>query len=121
MIAGPTSFSSNRFAIDSPLEEAGFELPVPLARMSSILRGGEEAELDRVGLETRHPLSTAMIGSNRWHRCPTLVVVPGAEPIGSTANYEAMHTVQQQNVRIYLNQRAVVGDGPQVCQRTRRR
>src|SRR5712671_4164574 len=51
-------------------EEDGFELPVPLARMSSILRGGEEAEVDRGGLETRHPLSTGMIGSNRWHRLP---------------------------------------------------
>src|SRR6266851_5653544 len=35
------------------------------------------------------------------------------------ASTTTMHTVQQQNVRIYLNQRAVVGDGPQVCQRTR--
>ncbi len=75
----PISSGSNRlaaiagrtgFAQDSSLEEAGFELPVPLARMSSILRGGEEAELDRGGLETRHPLSTGMIGSNRWHRLP---------------------------------------------------
>jgi hypothetical protein len=38
--------------------------------MSSILRGGEEVELDRGGLETRHPPSTGMIGSNRWHRLP---------------------------------------------------
>jgi hypothetical protein len=29
---GPTSSGSNRFAIDSPLEEVGFEPPVPLAK-----------------------------------------------------------------------------------------
>jgi len=34
---GPTSSSSNRFAIDSPLEEAGFELVVPDFRETFLL------------------------------------------------------------------------------------
>jgi pimeloyl-ACP methyl ester carboxylesterase len=35
-------------------------------------------------------------------RCPTLVVVPGAEPIGSTANYEPLRRlVPDVEMRIY--------------------
>ncbi|MBV8738039.1 MAG: alpha/beta fold hydrolase [Alphaproteobacteria bacterium] len=35
-------------------------------------------------------------------RCPTLVVVPGAEPIGSTANYEPFrHLVPDVEMRVY--------------------
>ena len=35
-------------------------------------------------------------------RCPTLVVVPGAEPIGSTANYEPFrHHVEDVEMRVY--------------------
>jgi 3-oxoadipate enol-lactonase len=35
-------------------------------------------------------------------RCPTLVVVPGAEPIGSTANYEPFrHHVKDVEMRVY--------------------
>src|SRR6266478_5458799 len=57
-------FDSDDGAISSPPPHS---ISRSHARMSSILRGGEEAELDRGGLETRHPLSTGMIGSNRWH------------------------------------------------------
>jgi len=35
-------------------------------------------------------------------RCPTMVVVPGAEPIGSTANYEPFrHHVEDVEMRVY--------------------
>ena len=42
--------------------------------------------------------------SDQLHRihCPTLVVVPGAEPIGSTANYEPFgHLVKDVDMRVY--------------------
>jgi 3-oxoadipate enol-lactonase len=34
-------------------------------------------------------------------QCPTLVVVPGAEPIGSTANYEPFRLVRDVEMRVY--------------------
>jgi 3-oxoadipate enol-lactonase len=34
-------------------------------------------------------------------RCPTLVVVPGAEPIGSTANYEPFRRLPDVEMRVY--------------------
>ena len=34
-------------------------------------------------------------------RCPTLVVVPGAEPIGSTANYEPFRRLRDVEMRVY--------------------
>jgi 3-oxoadipate enol-lactonase len=37
-------------------------------------------------------------------RCPTLIVVPGAEPIGSTANYEPFrHYVTDVEIRVYVD------------------
>ena len=42
--------------------------------------------------------------SDQLHRirCPTLVVVPGAEPIGSTANYEPFRRhVREVEMRVY--------------------
>jgi hypothetical protein len=44
---GPTSSSSNRFAMDSPLEGSGFEPSVPLARLSLDFSGRIKAEIDQ--------------------------------------------------------------------------
>ena len=34
-------------------------------------------------------------------RCPTLVVIPGGETVGSVANYEPFHTLGDVEFRVY--------------------
>ena len=65
------------------LDEAAKNDPSYIAKFVLLMaRHDWSDELDRIG-------------------CPTLVVVPGAEPIGSTANYEPFRRLRDVEMRVY--------------------
>jgi 3-oxoadipate enol-lactonase len=65
------------------LDEAGNNDPAYIAKFVLLMAGFDwSAEVGRIG-------------------CPTLIVIPGAETVGSIANYEAFRTLRDVEFRVY--------------------